>query len=217
MGLRLMGILDAARRPLRDLAIFVIGFAAMWTADVILAWRLGLLPEPARPWLRTALWIGAVGVWIGWQRIPAPARWLGLAPVSRGQAICAVIAFASIIAGNVLRIGLGGLPVDRLAVATPSVLAWSLVGVFVEELVFRGVVQTRLAEHFAAPLAIVVAAALFLLIHVPGWAILAIPTDPRTALSIFLIGAICGGLRHWSGSLWPAVAAHWANNLGAML
>jgi membrane protease YdiL (CAAX protease family) len=65
--------------------------------------------------------------------------------------------------------------------------------------------------------AIGIAAALFLLIHVPAWTILAIPTDARTALSIFLIGAICGALRHWSGSLWPAVAAHWANNLGAML
>jgi membrane protease YdiL (CAAX protease family) len=108
-------------------------------------------------------------------------------------------------------------PLHQLAAATPLVIAWSFVGVFVEELVFRGVVQTRLAEGCAAPLAIVAAAALFLLIHVPGWAILGLPVDARTAVSIFLIGVICGGLRHWSGSLWPAVAAHWANNLGAML
>jgi membrane protease YdiL (CAAX protease family) len=212
-----MGTPEAARRPIRDLAILVIAFAAVWTADVILAWRLALVPDPLRPWLRTVLWIGAAAVWIGWQRIAAPARWLGLAPVSRGQAATACIAFVSIFAGNVLRVRFGGLPADQLAVATPSVLIWSLVGVFVEELVFRGVVQTRLAEHFAAPLAITVAAALFLFIHVPGWTILAIPTDARTALSVFLIGMICGGLRHWSGSLWPAVAAHWANNLGAML
>jgi len=211
-----MGTPDAARGPLRDLAIFVVGFAAVWTADVILVWRLALLPEPLRPWLRAALWIGAAGIWVLWQRTTAPVRWLGLAPVRRGQAACAAIAFASIFAGNILRVRLGGLPADQLA-ATPSVLAWSFVGVFVEELVFRGVVQTRLAEHGPAPLAILIAAILFLLIHVPGWAILAIPTDARTAASIFLIGAICGGLRHWSGSLWPAVAAHWANNLGAML
>jgi membrane protease YdiL (CAAX protease family) len=108
-------------------------------------------------------------------------------------------------------------PQHELAAATPLVIVWSFAGVFVEELVFRGVVQTRLAEGCAAPLAIVAAAALFLLIHVPGWAILALPVDARTAVSIFLIGVICGGLRHWSGSLWPAVASHWANNLGAML
>jgi membrane protease YdiL (CAAX protease family) len=212
-----MGTPDAARRPIRDLALFVIGFAAVWTVDVILAWRLALVPDPLRPWLRTVLWIGAVGVWLAWQRIPAPVRWLGLAPVSRGQAATACIAFASIFAGNLMRVHFAGLPAAQLVIATPSVLLWSLVGVLVEELVFRGVVQTRLAEDFAAPLAIIVAAALFLLIHVPGWTILAIPTDVRTALSVFLIGMICGGLRHWSGSLWPAVAAHWANNLGAML
>jgi membrane protease YdiL (CAAX protease family) len=212
-----MGSSDGARGPIRDLAIFVVGFAAGWTADVIVAWRLELVPEPLRPWLRAALWIGAAALWIRWQRTPAPARWLGLAPVSGGQAACALIAFASIFCGNLLRVHFGAMPLHQLAAMTPAALAWSFVAVFVEELVFRGVVQTRLVEQCAASVAILVAAALFLLIHVPGWMILAIPTDLRTATSIFLIGVICGGLRHWSGNLWPAVAAHWANNLGAML
>jgi membrane protease YdiL (CAAX protease family) len=208
---------SATRGPIRDVAIFFVAFAAVWTADVVIAWRLELVPEELRPWLRTALWIGAAGAWVLWRPTPAPARWLGLAPLSLGQAACAVIAFASIFAGNLLRVWFLAPPVHQLAAATPLVIMWSVVGVFVEELVFRGVVQTRLAEGCAAPLAIVAAAALFLLIHVPGWAILALPVDARTAVSIFLIGVICGGLRYWSGSLWPAVAAHWANNLGAML
>jgi hypothetical protein len=96
---------SAARGPIRDVAIFFVGFAAVRTADVIVAWRL---------------------------------------------------------------------------------LTWSFVSVFIEELVFRGVVQTRLAEGCAAPLAILAAAALFLLIHVPGWTILGLPADGRTAVSIFL-------------------------------
>jgi membrane protease YdiL (CAAX protease family) len=163
------------------------------------------------------IWIGAAAVWIRWQRTPAPARWLGLAPVDRKQAACALIAFASIFCGNLLRVYFTAAPLHQLAAMTPAALAWSFVGVFVEELVFRGVVQTRLAEHCAVPAAILVAAVLFLLVHVPGWTILAIPTDLRMTTSIFLIGVICGGLRHWFGSLWPAVAAHWANNLGATL
>ena len=211
-----MGHSDA-RGPIRDLAIFVIAFAAVWTADVIVAWRLDLVSEPLRPWLRAVIWIGAVAVWIRWQRIPAPMRWLGLAPISGGQAAGALIAFASIFCGNLLRVQFGAAPLHQLAAMTPGALAWSFVAVFVEELVFRGAVQTRLAEQYAVPVAILIAAVLFLLIHVPAWTILAIPVDGRTALSVFLIGAICGGLRHWSGSLWPAVAAHWANNLGAML
>jgi membrane protease YdiL (CAAX protease family) len=209
-----MSDLPADARPLRDLAIFVIVFFAVWTADVILAWRLGLVPGSLRPWLRALIWVGAVVIWVRWQRTPAPCRWLGLAPLGVGQAMTALIAFASIFAGNLLRVRF---EIDHLAIATPGVIAWTFLGVFVEELVFRGVVQTRLAERYAAPIAILVAAVLFLLIHVPGWMILAIPTNAWTATSIFLIGVICGGLRHWSGSLWPAVAAHWANNLGAML
>jgi membrane protease YdiL (CAAX protease family) len=208
---------SAARGPIRDVAIFFVGFAAVWTTDVIVVWRLDLLPEAPRPWLRTALWIGAAGVWVLWRRTPEPARWLGLAPLGRGQAACAVIAFASIFGGNLLRVWFLAPPLHQLAASPLPVIAWSFVAVFVEELVFRGVVQTRLAEGCAAPLAIVAAATLFLLIHVPAWAILALAVDAPTAVSIFLIGVICGGLRHWSGSLWPAVAAHWANNLGAML
>jgi membrane protease YdiL (CAAX protease family) len=212
-----MGSSDGARGPIRDLILFVIAFAAVWTVDVIVAWRLEMVPVPLRPWLRAILWIGAAAVWIAWQRTPAPARWLGLAPVSRGQAACALIAFASIFCGNLLRVHFIGSALHQLAVMTPAALAWSFVAVFVEELVFRGVVQTRLAEQYSAPMAILIAAVLFLLIHVPGWAILDLPTDVRMATSIFLIGVICGGLRHWSGSLWPAIAAHWANNLGAIL
>jgi membrane protease YdiL (CAAX protease family) len=204
----------ASTRPLRDLAIFVIVFSAVWTADIIVAWRLALVPELLRPWLRAAIWIGAVAIWVRWQRIPAPCRWLELAPLSLGQAGTALIAFVSIFCGNLLRVHF---EIDQLGAVRPGVIAWTFLGVFVEELLFRGVVQTRLAEHWRAPAAILVAAVLFLLIHVPGWAILAIPTNARTMISIFLIGVICGGLRYWSGSLWPAVAAHWANNLGAML
>jgi len=207
----------AARGPIREVAIFFLVFAAVWTADVIVAWHLDMVPEALRPWLRTVLWIGAVGAWVLWQRTPAPVRWLGLAPVSAGQAACALIAFASIFCGNLLRVWFLAPPLHQLAAATSLVIVWSFVAVFVEELVFRGVVQTRLAEGCTAPVAILAAAALFLLIHVPGWTILAIPTDARTVISVFLIGVICGGLRRWSGSLWPAVAAHWANNLGAML
>jgi membrane protease YdiL (CAAX protease family) len=212
-----MGSSTAVRGPIRDLVLFVVAFAAVWTADVVVAWRLEMVPEPLRPWIRAVIWIGAVAIWIRWQRTPSPARWLGLAPISRGQAAWALIAFASIFCGNLLRVHFASAPLHQLAATTPVALAWSFVAVFVEELVFRGVVQTRLAEQCAAPVAILVAAVLFLLIHVPGWKILAIPTDLRTVVSLFLIGVICGGLRHWSGSLWPAVAAHWANNLGAML
>lgn len=98
---------------------------------------------------------------------------------------------------------------------TPDVLAWSFVGVFVEELLFRGAIQTRLAEDLSPVPAILMTTLLFLAIHIPGWIILSISIDGIKILSILIVGLICGIVRHWSKSLWPAVAIHWANNLGA--
>src|SRR5262249_2594146 len=149
-----MGSSGVARGQIRDLILFVIAFVAVWTVDVVVAWRLEMVPETLRPWLRTVLWIGAAAVWIAWQRTSGPVRWLGLAPVSRAQAACALIAFASIFCGNLLRVHLVGSTTHQLAAMTPAALAWTFVAVFVEELVFRGVVQTRLAEQYSAPVAI---------------------------------------------------------------
>jgi membrane protease YdiL (CAAX protease family) len=128
----------------------------------------------------------------------------------------AALGFALVFGGNLLRVSAGRLDLSALALA-PEIYLWILVGVFVEELVFRGVLQTRLVEIISPRLAIVLAALAFLAIHVPGWLILQIPVGPGTAFSIFLIGYFCGVLRYASGSVWPAVAAHLANNLGAML
>lgn len=49
--------------------------------------------------------------------------------------------------------------------------------VFVEELLFRGVVQTSLAKWLRPSLAILSATVLFVLSHVPGWLLLNIPID----------------------------------------
>ncbi|WP_430641345.1 CPBP family intramembrane glutamic endopeptidase [Afipia massiliensis] len=94
---------------------------------------------------------------------------------------------------------------------------WSLIGASVEELLFRGVIQTRLTARLASWLAILVTTVLFLAIHIPGWVILSVTVSASVVATVTLVGLICGVLRHRSGSLWPGVAAHWANNLGAML
>ncbi|MBT1155530.1 CPBP family intramembrane metalloprotease [Aminobacter anthyllidis] len=94
---------------------------------------------------------------------------------------------------------------------------WIVVAAAVEELVFRGVIQTRLAERWGPALAIGVTSVAFLVIHFPGWVLLAAMPDATTMASVFLIGLVCGWLRHRTGSLWPAIAAHAANNFGALL
>ncbi len=72
-----------------------------------------------------------------------------------------------------------------------------------EEVLFRGVLQRKLVEHWVNPhLAIWVAAALFSAIHVQFYGFI-----PR-----MLLGALFGYLYYWSGSLWVAIFAHFVNN-----
>lgn len=202
---------------LRDLALFLTAFGIIWAGCVVFVWKFDGLPVEARPWFRTALWCFNAGVWLWWQRPLQPLGWLGLTPFSRRVAAVSAIAFVVVFGWNLLRVQLTGAAANGLGSLPAGGYAWGFAGVFVEELIFRGVVQTRLSERLSTPVAIVVSAALFLAIHVPGWIILALPTDAAVVASVFLLGLICGWIRWRVGSLWPAVAAHWANNLGAML
>lgn len=72
-----------------------------------------------------------------------------------------------------------------------------------EEVLFRGVIQRKLTEHWVnIHVAIWVSAALFSAIHVQFYGFF-----PR-----MLLGALFGYLYYWSGSLWIAIFAHFVNN-----
>jgi len=91
---------------------------------------------------------------------------------------------------------------------TPIELALVVVGVSVaapwgEEFFFRGFMQRGLAEHRGAPRAIVVTAFIFSAFHL----------DPVGLVARFELGVLFGLLAWQSGSLWPAIGAHAANNL----
>jgi membrane protease YdiL (CAAX protease family) len=202
---------------LRGIAVFFVGFGIVWTLFIVVVWKFGALPEPARPWLRTAVWLGAVVAWIAWQRPAAPLSWLGVSSLNRRNIAIALVVFAVLVVWNVLRVHLMNSSTGSLSSRPLDSLMWGFIGVFVEEIVFRGVIQTRLSERLAALHAILITSILFLLIHVPGWFILSIPVDAAAIVTVFLVGVIGGVLRWWTKSLWPGVAAHWANNLGAGL
>ncbi|MCX8570988.1 MULTISPECIES: type II CAAX endopeptidase family protein [Hyphomicrobiales] len=203
-------------RSIGPLVLFVAIFAAGWTASVVLVWQLGLLPEPARPWYRTLYWCVAVIVWLWWQRPQEPGNWLGLAPVTARVGAFTALAFAIVLGWNVLRVRAVG-STGQLAALPPAEYGWVVVAAAVEELVFRGIIQTRLVRYWRPVSAIGVTSVAFLGIHFPGWVLLPAMPDATTMTSVFLIGAACGWLRHWTGSLWPAIAAHVANNFGALL
>jgi hypothetical protein len=71
-----------------------------------------------------------------------------------------------------------------------------------EEITFRGYLQTTLALRRRPAAAIAAAAFLFALLHL----------DPVRFPVLFLLGAAFGWVTWRAGSVWPAVAAHAANN-----
>lgn len=68
-----------------------------------------------------------------------------------------------------------------------------------EEALFRGGLQTLLGDYLPAPLAIVLAAALFALIHF---------AKPLNSALIFAIGCLFGGVYWATGSLLTVIVAH---------
>jgi membrane protease YdiL (CAAX protease family) len=85
------------------------------------------------------------------------------------------------------------------------VIAVGLSAPLCEEIAFRGYLQTVLAARHDLPRALVFASVLFSALHL----------DPVGFASRIELGALFGILAVLSGSLWPAIAAHAANNLTA--
>jgi membrane protease YdiL (CAAX protease family) len=95
-----------------------------------------------------------------------------------------------------------GPPWERAAVAAVAALAAPLA----EEAAFRGYVQSSLGTWLRPRAAVVAGALLFAAMHL----------DPVRFPAVLLLGLAFGWLTWRTGSLWPAVAAHAANNgLGA--
>ncbi|QDS88148.1 CAAX amino terminal protease self- immunity [Rosistilla ulvae] len=71
-----------------------------------------------------------------------------------------------------------------------------------EEVMFRGYIQTRLAQRLPAVAAVMIASVLFAVFHF----------DPVHVLAVLPIGLWLGYLRNASGSIFPAMLAHAINN-----
>lgn len=87
-----------------------------------------------------------------------------------------------------------------------------VVGPFAEELLFRGALLANLRMRMSDARAIGISAIAFGLVHLPDlhgvW--YAVP-------NLVLVGLFCAWLRVRSGSLWPALVCHGANNMLAAL
>jgi len=79
----------------------------------------------------------------------------------------------------------------------------------IEELLYRGVVQTRLKEAFSTTPAVVIAAAVFTLVHVPAYSLGDAGGSIITTLVIlFVLGSVLGALYEHTGNLLVPAVAH---------
>jgi membrane protease YdiL (CAAX protease family) len=77
-----------------------------------------------------------------------------------------------------------------------------LVGPFVEELLFRGVLLTALDERFGGLVAVLLSAPIFAALHGSVWSF----------VPLLFLGVALGSLTLSRRSLWPAVVLHAAYN-----
>lgn len=98
-----------------------------------------------------------------------------------------------------------------LAWRIPLVLLVVSLGPLVEELLFRGVLLSALLQRWGRIAAIGLSSLAFALAHLPGlgWKIYALP-------ALLLLALALAWLRLRSGSIWPSVVGHGANNLLAV-
>lgn len=218
------------REPLLEAALAVVGLvgtSSVVSVALMISWGapLGALtdaPTFGHPLFAASL-LGTVGghvAVLAWARAletplplvrPGP-RWL-LVGVGAGAAALLFSAtwtrtaelFGRPMADQGLVEALLGAPpgVGRIAALAFVVAAAPLL----EELVFRGYLQTALAGRFGAPFAIGASAALFGLFHL---------SDPAVVPVLAVVGGLLGWVRHASGSVWPAIVAHLVNNVAAM-
>ena len=102
------------------------------------------------------------------------------------------------------------LPADLLlpgSAAILSVLALAVLTPLAEEIFFRGFVQRGLVNRWGPVPGLVVSAAVFSGLHF----------SPAVLLPVFVTGLLLGALYWRTGSLWPCIAVHAAQNFVAVL
>jgi membrane protease YdiL (CAAX protease family) len=206
---------------LSRIALSVICFFVVWSLAVFLVWRPNWYNGKQDSWLqdlvKIVLWFGfsLVAAWLAGAK--QPLRWMGFYPVAaRAAGAVALIAAALLLVRDIGRvIWLEGHGPDWHSFFShlPSAC---LTGV-IEETLFSGAILTWLVTRIGPVRGILVDSILFFLIHVPGWLILQMSPSVEKMAVIMFVGLICETLRQQTGSLWPAIVAHSANNAGAWL
>jgi uncharacterized protein len=146
------------------------------------------------------------------------------------RGVCKIPSWKKLLAWS---LPLGGLPVIQNVIGhlvnhTPVIaaeLSFALVSAVIiapvfEEFAMRGAVMGGLLQRYSFPVANTITAFLFVLLHFPGWyfthRLMETVLNPfGGALSIFVIGWLCGLAARRSETVVGAIIVHFLNNLSA--
>lgn len=193
--LRAMGLIDAGTgADLTSLpqALVLLASYAVFAGAILIAARAIGQPVEVLALRRVALGrgvaLGAAGLLAG------IACAIALEPIFHGQA------------SQRIDIGEVSGPASALALGI-SVLTVVGAAALLEEVYFRGLLYGRLDERLGVASAIVASGGIFGLVHF----------EPNAFPTLFALGLILGVLRWRSGSIWPGVGVHAANNALAIV
>jgi membrane protease YdiL (CAAX protease family) len=208
---------------LMGLSIQIVG-TLTWVALI----RLNLREHPESPWAAatTACWLIIMLVWLsgrGWPRSTSAFRrfhcrlWRPQPGAWSGDSLATILSLIGAMVGlsvMYVLIGASRPPVDVSAYPTTAVrfsilLMGPLVAGVVEEMAFRGYMQSHL-ERIGPTFAILVTSAVFTLLHATQGLAYLLTFAP----GLFVASAVYGYLALKSGSILPGMALHFAGDLG---
>jgi uncharacterized protein len=183
------------------------------TTHAFFDWRFGVMV------ILSYLAFGAATLWVARQTgQPAAVLALRRAPIGRSAVLVVVSLGLAALITQLLEPVFHGVASQGIkpgafpggASATTAVVltavGTALLGPTVEELFFRGLVYGWLAQ-FGSVIAVSGSSAAFAAAHL----------EPRAFPVLFVYGALLGWLRLETGSLWPGVVMHAANNTLALV
>lgn len=170
--------------------------------------------------LLVAYIVFGIAIWLVASRLGTPREVLAVrrTPLARGAALAAGGLVVGVLAAAALEPIFHGSASQRIsagAIDSPTaVIAFGISAVAIvvgaavtEELYFRGLLYGCLDARFGVASAVVGSAGLFGLAHF----------EPNAFPALFALGLVLGLVRLRSGSVWPGMAIHSANNVIAVV
>lgn len=152
-----------------------------------------------QPWMQRLALVPSRRPWIYWPLFAAATPFIGAVTMTALQQVTEVRGSQLELINNILGQSQG--PQLGLVLMLVAVIPG-----FVEELLFRGYVQSRLLQRLHPAVAIGVTSVLFALAHF----------DPVHSPAVMPLGIWLGVVAWRCGSIWPAVCCHVVNNSVAM-